>query len=53
MDAGIRYQVEGDPAALISLSEIQAELRKVGVGAWPLALDGAPKKIKTCLIKSA
>lgn len=49
METGIRYEFEGDRAALTSVPEIQAELKKFGAGVWPLQLGDAPGDIRGLL----
>ena len=42
---GIQLEIEGAGVSLSILPEIQAELKRIGVGVWPLQLDDVPEDI--------
>lgn len=42
---GIQLEIEGAGVSLSTLPEIQAELKRIGVGVWPLRLDDVPDDI--------
>ena len=42
---GIQLEIEGSGVSLSTLPEIQAELKRIGVGVWPLGLDDVPEDI--------
>ena len=43
--AGIELRIEGTGESWDTLSEIQTELRRIGVGVWPLRLDDVPDDV--------
>lgn len=49
MESGLSYEFENGLTALTSLADIQSELRKIGIGVWPLPLDDAPDGIQGLL----
>ena len=46
---GIQLQIEGTGVSFETLPEIQAELRRIGVGVWPLQLDDVPDDLRLLL----
>lgn len=50
---GIQLQIEGTGVAVDTLPEIQAELRRIGVGVWPLPLDDVPGDLRPLLGQTA
>lgn len=49
MQSGITLDIDEGRPTLTSLSDIQTEVKKVGLGVWPLHLDKAPVHIKKLL----
>jgi hypothetical protein len=49
METGLSYEFENGPPAPTSLADIQTELKKIGIGVWPLPLDDAPDGIQGLL----
>ncbi|MDH3420296.1 MAG: hypothetical protein OEM78_12565 [Gammaproteobacteria bacterium] len=50
---GLRLEIEGTGVSWTALEEVQAELRQIGVGVWPLRLDEAPDDIRQLLSQSS
>ena len=49
MATGIRLEIEGTDVSWSTVAEIQEELRQIGIGVWPLPLDGVPADIRPML----
>lgn len=49
VSTGLRLEIEGAGVSWTALEEVQAELTRIGVGVWPLRLDGVPDEIRPLL----
>jgi hypothetical protein len=46
---GLRLEIEGTGTYWTAVDEVQAELRQIGIGVWPLPLNEAPEDVRRLL----
>lgn len=49
--SGLRLEIEGTGTVWTAVDEVQAELRQIGIGVWPLDLSDVPDDIRRLLAR--